>query len=87
MTRDVAGELTACAICGCTEDAACSPNSCSWEIHSPPVCSACAEFLRNVNRLRVLLGVLRAAGIKRGAFELLAAIGCSWTRRKRRRRR
>lgn len=87
MTRDVAGELTACAICGCTEVDPCAPNSCSWALGSPALCSTCVEFLLNIRSGRRLLAILRACGIRRDVFALLAAIGSVWQRRARKRRR
>jgi len=87
MTRDVGGELRTCVVCGCTEVDACSPNSCSWALGAPSLCSACAEFLLNVRRVRRAFAILRACGIRRGLNEVLVAIGrLHPTRRPRRRR-
>jgi hypothetical protein len=86
MTRDVGGELTACVVCGCTETDPCAPNSCSWALGAPALCSACAEFLLNIRSGRRLLAILRACNVRRDVFALLAAIGSHWQRRKRKAR-
>jgi hypothetical protein len=44
----------ACSVCGCTQECACLPASCSWVTTSnpndPPLCTACVYFLANVRR-------------------------------------
>lgn len=81
---DVDG-LTACVVCGCTEVDACQqPDSCSWLIGTPAVCSACGTFLQNVRSIRRAFAILRACGVRQGVTAILVAL--ERMRRPRRRR-
>lgn len=67
-----------CAMCGCTDDDACQPDSCSWEItgSAGPLCSACVGFLRNVHTIGRIRAILSACAIRgRAQVVVLRAIG------------
>lgn len=53
-----------CTICGCDDEHACVPFSCSWISKRPPVCSACFAFLVNIRDEKKVAAVLEIFGIK-----------------------